>query len=93
MNDASEELFSLENLYRAYRKAKVDMFHERSQPLAEDFCEYEAALPDNLATLAKKLQAKKPKWPTDLSFLGGFGFIPKGLLVPIPPDERGRAHF
>lgn len=93
MSDESIELFGLENLYLAYRKAKVDMFRERSQPLAEAFCDYEAALPANLSRLATALKAKRPKWPSDLNFLGGFGFIPKGLKVPPPTDDRRRPHF
>ena len=84
----------MENLYLAYRKAKVDVFFERSQPLAEDFCEYEQLLHQNLSALAEKVQAKKPKWPTDRKFIGGFGYIPKGLKLPVDRTKSsGKPHF
>ena len=40
----SAEYISLDDLYHAYRKAKVDVFFERSQPMALEFCQYEKNL-------------------------------------------------
>lgn len=40
----------MEALYQAYRKAKVDVFYERSQPLSQEFCEYERSLHANLTS-------------------------------------------
>jgi len=94
VTESITDLFSMESLYLAYRKAKVDVFHERSQPMAEAFCEYEKSLHANLSALATHLQAKNPKWPTDATFIGGFGFIPKGITLPtIPGKSSGEPHF
>lgn len=48
---------SLTDMFFAYRKAKVDCFYETSIRVAEQFIEYEQALPDNLATLLARLHA------------------------------------
>lgn len=47
---------SLEDLFFAYRKAKVDCFYESSIRVAERFIAYEQSLPDNLAGLLLRLQ-------------------------------------
>lgn len=48
---------SLNDLFFAYRKAKVDCFYETSIRVAERFIAYEQALPDNLAALLVRLHA------------------------------------
>jgi hypothetical protein len=89
-----EDLFTMENLYLAYRKAKVDVFYERSQPMAIAFCDYENSLHENLSALIAQLKASKPRWPKDLNFIGGFGYIPKGLCLPNRvPDHPRKPHF
>jgi hypothetical protein len=92
VSQTTEDLYTEENLYLAYRKAKVDVFYERSQPLSESFCDYEENLHANLATLGKRLKAKKSTWQIDLKFIGSYGFIPKGLKTPVIHSD-GQAHF
>jgi hypothetical protein len=90
----SDDLFTMENLYLAYRKAKVDVFYERSQPMATAFCAYEKSLHENLSALAARLKSKRRKWHQDLNFIGGFGYIPKGLALPkCDPDPPGKPRF
>lgn len=93
MVKVTQELFTSESLYYAYRKAKVDVFFERSQPLTEAFCEYEKSLHDNLVALRQTLLAKEPGWPNELGFIGEFGCIPKGLTVSSGRDSRDELHF
>lgn len=40
----SSDFVSMDALYQAYRKAKVDVFYERSQPLSQESCEYKRNL-------------------------------------------------
>ena len=54
MSISPEDLYSIDNLYLAYRKAKVDVYYERSQPMAEAFCEYEQHLHSNLARISHR---------------------------------------
>ena len=79
MTNTADDVFTMENLYLAYRKAKIDIFHERSQPMAEAFCEFEESLHDNLSNLAAKLRtddASDVSWSRDLNLIGGFGYHP-----------------
>lgn len=92
MNRTSEDLFSMENLYLAYRKAKFDVYYERSQPMAEAFSDYEGDLHTNLTELCTTLRNRKPNWFSDVQFMGRFGMIPKGLTVAQPKEDRG-PHF
>ncbi|MDB4367980.1 RNA-directed DNA polymerase [Mariniblastus sp.] len=72
----------LPELYIAYRKAKADMFFERSQPVAKVFCDYEDDLEKNLKALAKRIAADD--WSNDIGFIGNMLFIPKSL----EPSEK-----
>lgn len=84
----------MEALYQAYRKAKVDVFYERSQPLAREFCEYERHLNANLKELQTVLTLSSPTWFSEIEFIGQYGFIPKGLQIPDPADDQDYvAHF
>jgi hypothetical protein len=56
------KLISLDALYHAYRKAKVDVFYERSQPMVAEFCAYELNLHQNLLALQKRLTRAKASW-------------------------------
>lgn len=82
----------MEDMYDAYRKAKVDVFYERSQPMALEFCEYERALHSNLIELRAKLTSQDNLWFRDVDFLGTYGFIPKSLTIP-PPEKSNQPHF
>lgn len=94
MSKLSATFFSIDQLYHAYRKAKFDVFFERSQPTSLAFCEYEQNLHSNLLELRKQLTKSKPTWFQDSPFIGGFGYIPKGLQWPhAPVEEDTLAHF
>lgn len=83
----------MDALYLAYRKAKVDVFYERSQPMVLAFCEYERDLNDNLITLQERLTKSGANWYRDIDFIGSYGFIPKGLQVPADEGDGEAAHF
>ncbi len=90
----SAEFISLDQLYHAYRKAKIDVFYERSQPMTLAFCEYERDLHANLVALQKKLTTPRPNWFRKIDFIGEYGFIPKGLQVPPRAGDEGDVtHF
>ncbi len=82
----------MEQMYLAYRKAKVDVYFERSQPAAIAFCEFEKSLHENLESLARRLLAARPIWFPDREFIGGYEFIPKRLKVP-DPNKEGQPQF
>ncbi len=79
----------MDDMYHAYRKAKVDTFYERSQVCALDFVKFEENLSHNLEILRGRLTGNfahhsplltQPlAWHDDHSFIGRYAFIPKGL--------------
>ena len=73
------EMFSLGNLYVAYRKAKAEAFYENTHFHALSFTKYEQDLDGNLKRLQTRLLAKASDWPTDLSFLGNHAYLPKSV--------------
>lgn len=73
------EMFSLSNIYIAYRKAKADAFYENTHFHAQAFTRYEQALDANLRSLRKRLLARSPNWHTDLDFIGDFAYLPKSV--------------
>ena len=85
-------LFSEEEIYLAYRKAKADMFFERSLPTARKFACYEDELQSNLKKLLERLsEAGDNPWWNDLSFIGKVAFVPKKLTFP--DDPAGEPSF
>lgn len=82
---------SLEDLYLAYRKAKIDVFYERSQPMAVQFCDFEKNLHENLSKLRDQLRNPKQAWSRNLSFIGSVRYIPKSLTLP--KNDNGSIHF
>src|SRR5437868_5068340 len=92
MAHLGDQFISLEDVYHAYRKAKADVFFERSQPMALSFCRYEQNLHANLVTLLSQLTDSDPDWPLQPDFIGAFGLIPKGLRVPANVTA-GEPHF
>lgn len=79
MQASQSEMFSLGNLYVAYRKAKAEAFYENTHFHALSFTKYEQDLDRNLRRLQTRLLAKAPDWPTDLSFLGDHAYLPKSV--------------
>ncbi|MCX7292059.1 RNA-directed DNA polymerase [Janthinobacterium sp.] len=72
-------MFSLGNLYVAYKKAKAEAFYENTHFHALAFTRYEQALDANLRKLRRRLIAPMPDWPTDLAFLGDYAYLPKSV--------------
>lgn len=70
---------TIEDLYLAYRKAKVDMYYERDHATAFSFVEFEESLDENLANLFAELNASQPSWQNSDQFVGGYGYVPKSL--------------
>lgn len=90
----TRDFITIDHLYEAYRKAKVDVFFERSQPMAIDFCEYERDLHANLVALQQRLTSVRPRWFKSVRFIGGYGFIPKRLEINTEDESGGSApHF
>lgn len=73
------EMFSLGNLYVAYRKAKAEAFYENTHFHALAFTKYEQALDSNLRKLRKRLVARTANWHTDLTFIGDHAYLPKSV--------------
>jgi hypothetical protein len=66
----SGDFISLDDLYVAYRKAKVDAFYERDHVTALDFAYYERYLKHNLKLLLQRLSSPFPEWFKDPDFVG-----------------------
>lgn len=73
---------TIEDLYLAYRKAKVDMYYERDHATAFAFVEFEENLDENLANLFAELNASQPSWQDSDQFVGTYGYVPKSLDPP-----------
>jgi hypothetical protein len=72
-------MFSLSNLYVAYRKAKAEAFYENTHFHALAFTKYEQSLDANLRALQKRLVTRPIDWQSDLAFLGDHAYLPKSL--------------
>lgn len=73
------EMFSLVNLYIAYRKAKAEAFYEKTHFHALAFTEYEQNLDANLKNLQSRLLEDRATWPTELGFIGDYAYLPKSV--------------
>lgn len=88
----SADLFSLGNLYLAYRKAKTEAFHENTHFHALAFTKFEQDLHRNLLRLRKRLTARVPNWSQDAAFIGDHAYLPKSVdTAPWESDSEG--HF
>ncbi|MCT7480374.1 RNA-directed DNA polymerase [Aliarcobacter cryaerophilus] len=80
MSKYTSRFIQLSDLYLAYRKAKVDVFYDRTHPSALAFSKYEKSLDFNLKKLLKMLtDSQSDVWYTNISYLGGFSYVPKSL--------------
>jgi hypothetical protein len=86
------EMFSLGNLYVAYRKAKAEAFYESTHFHALAFTKYEQALDANLRKLRTRLSALEPDWQLDLKFLGSHAYLPKSVDCT-EWDSNSEGHF
>lgn len=73
------EIFSLSNLYVAYRKAKAEAFYENTHFHALAFTKYEQALDKNLRALLRRLVERNPNWYADRTFIGDYAYLPKSV--------------
>ncbi|WP_426282063.1 hypothetical protein [Lysobacter soli] len=81
---------TLADLFRAYRKAKVDAFYESSHFHAIAYARYEKSLHSNLKRLLARLSTGV--WVNDLNSLGQCVFVPKSLGVP-SRDKGDGVHY
>ena len=79
MANFSNKYISISDLYLAYRKAKAESFYDSTHPCALAFAEYEQKLELNLKHLLNIINATNPVWMDDISFLGGFSYVPKSV--------------
>jgi len=94
MRGLPKDFFSRDDLFVAYRKAKQDVFQEKTQANLIKFAKYEQGLNANLESLQERLTSDFVNWISDLNFIGGFGFIPKDLDLPLcKVDAEAEPHF
>lgn len=86
------QMFSLGNLYVAYRKAKAEAFYENTHFHALAFTKYEQDLDKNLRQLQFRLTRKVQDWPADLAFLGDHAYLPKSVDCSAW-DVNSEGHF
>ena len=75
----STDFVTLADLYLAYRKAKVEAFHENTHFSALAFSQYERRLQSNLRRLRDRLTQSSPRWMRDPASLGGYMYAPKSI--------------
>jgi hypothetical protein len=72
--------FTEADLYFAYRKAKADLFFEKSIPCAKKFALYEESLQENISKLTQRINnASHEKWFNDIDSIGKVSFVPKSF--------------
>ncbi|MCY1192964.1 hypothetical protein D9M72_42330 [compost metagenome] len=92
MQVSQDEMFSLANFYVAYRKAKAEAFYENTHFHALSFTKYEQDLDENLKNLRLRLIKRASDWPTDLSFIGDYAYLPKSVDCSAW-DTENEGHF
>jgi len=70
-------LFDLEDLYLAYRKAKMDLVMENFQPKLRELARFEKSLDENLRTLYDNLRTDL--WHEGDEFAGRVNWVPKRI--------------
>lgn len=63
----------------AYRKAKADLYYERTVPYLQAISLYEKKLLENLGWLFEQLHSGNLEWMQDQAFLGSWALIPKSI--------------
>ncbi|KAF0179604.1 MAG: hypothetical protein FD161_1221 [Limisphaerales bacterium] len=77
------------DLLRAYRKAKVDVYYERDQDLAHEFCKFEEDLPAKLRALRRRIQLRD--WTRDRKVVGTVRYAPKSIRADSSQSETSSA--
>lgn len=78
MNQKIPDMYSISELYIAYRKAKAEAFYENTHFHALAFTKYEQTLDKNLRSLQQRL-LDRHGWEVDSDFLGDFAYLPKSI--------------
>ncbi|MDN8071551.1 RNA-directed DNA polymerase [Burkholderia vietnamiensis] len=79
MDSSEGDIFTLANLYVAYRKAKAEAFYENTHFHALAFTKYEQTLDANLRRLRSRLVERPADWHTDTAFIGDHAYLPKSV--------------
>ena len=85
----SSDFITEADLGIAYRKAKADLFYERTVPYMREIYRYEKKLAENLLSLYEKLHSGNLDWMQQPSFFGSWSLIPKGIEPKEVPDDPG----
>ena len=86
------DIFSLGNLYVAYRKAKAEAFYENTHFHALAFTKYEQSLDENLRKLRSRLVERQADWHNDSAFIGDHAYLPKSVDCTAW-DTNNEGHF
>lgn len=86
--EAEFPFIGMNDLYKAYRKAKTDAFYDRTHFNGIAFAAYEQQLEYNLNRLLKRLCATNHNWANDVKFIGGHSYLPKSIERPEIGDSR-----
>jgi len=92
MKESQTAMFSLGNLYLAYRKAKAEAFYENTHYHAIAFTKYEQNLSANLLKLRKRLTSSEAPWYADTAFIGDHAYLPKSVDCTVW-DKSVDGHF
>lgn len=92
LSKLNDQMFSVGNLYVAYRKAKTEAFYENTHFNALAFTKFEQALHNNILRLHKRLIARKPDWFQDSTFIGDHAYLPKSVSTD-PWESQNDGHF
>lgn len=92
MSKSEGDIFSLGNLYVAYRKAKAEAFYENTHFHALAFTKYEQSLDTNLRRLRSRLVERQADWHNDGTFIGDYAYLPKSVDCAAW-DTNNEGHF
>lgn len=88
MDASVEKFFNVSDLYKAYRKAKSDAFHDKTHFNSIAFANYEQKLERNLEKLLVKLEGEEGSWCRDVRSIGRYSYLPKAVEHPSVGDDR-----
>jgi hypothetical protein len=78
----TESFIRMSDLFKAYRKAKYEAFHDKTHFNAISFASYEQRLEKNLERLLSRLNDSSGAWSADAKMIGSYSFIPKSIEQP-----------
>lgn len=82
----SEDFITLEDMFIAYRKVKVDLFYTGYYS-PEVIIEYENNLEIKLKNLYERIISGKSDWVKSKDFVGGWYYIPKSIDIDNKQDS------